>query len=256
MRTDFSEPLDRSTTTKESALYHQVFYRIRQWIREGKLKEGDLLPSERELAQIFDVSRVPIREALKVLEFTGVAEPVRGKGVFIKRISVNNLISNIDFVLMDSGHTLLDLFQAREGIEIQAASLAAQRWTQADLTCMEESVKDMEARLHSGNDLLLGTSMSFHTAVMAASHNRALWEINLYLSDWLRIARQEIYKKTPLHEEGLRDHKDILERIKAHDSEGAAEKMKNHLKRTMKFLEDSIEAIAEVDRDKTPGDVR
>ena len=46
----------------------------------SKLKEGDMLPSERDLAQLFDVSRVPVREALKILEFTGVAEQVRGKG--------------------------------------------------------------------------------------------------------------------------------------------------------------------------------
>ncbi|MEI6874032.1 MAG: FadR/GntR family transcriptional regulator [Spirochaetota bacterium] len=234
-----TEPLNRMPSSKDDALYLQIFYRIRQWIREGKLKEGDLLPSERELAQIFDVSRVPVREALKVLEFTGVAEHVRGKGVFIRRISVNNLISNIDFVLMDSAHTMMDLFEAREGIEIQAVSLAAQRWNEADMAALQEAVASMDRKLRSGEELL-DSSMSFHTAVMAASHNQAIWEVNLYLSDWLRIARQEVYKKTNLHEEGLHNHRDILEKIRLRDSEGAAQKMKEHLARSRRILEDAI----------------
>ncbi|MFA6366400.1 MAG: FadR/GntR family transcriptional regulator [Candidatus Hydrogenedentales bacterium] len=243
MRTEMIEPLDRSTSSGGSMLYTQIFHQIRQWIREGKLKEGDMLPSERDLAQLFDVSRVPVREALKILEFTGVAEQVRGKGLFIKKISINNLISNIDFVLMDSAHTLLDLFEAREGIEIQAASLAAQRWNEGDMAIMEEAIASMERKLRTGEEIL-DTSMSFHTAVIAASHNKAMWEINLYISDWLHIAREAIYKQTTLHEEGLRDHQEILDRIRHHDSEGAAQKMKNHLIRSKKVIEEAVAAAA------------
>jgi GntR family transcriptional regulator, transcriptional repressor for pyruvate dehydrogenase complex len=236
---DRGEELDRSATTEGTALSSQIFRRIRQWIREGKLKEGDLLPSERELALLFDVSRVPIREALKVLEFTGVAQHVRGKGVFIKKIDVNNLISNIDFVLMDRSHTLLDLFEAREGIEIQAASLAALRWDEADMNLMEAAIATMERRLREGSSII-ETSMSFHTAVIAASHNRAIWEINAYLSDWLRAGRETIYRRTTLHEEGLRNHKDILEKIRLRDSDGAAASMKEHLLRSRRLIEESV----------------
>jgi GntR family transcriptional repressor for pyruvate dehydrogenase complex len=253
--TEDTEPLNRATASKDDALYSQIFYRIRQWIREGKLKEGDMLPSERELAQMFDVSRVPVREALKVLEFTGVAEQVRGKGVFIKRISVNNLISNIDFVLMDSGQTLLDLFEAREGIEIQAASLAAQRWTASDMEAMEAAVAAMEKRLRTGEEIL-DTSMSFHTAVIAASHNKTIWEVNLYLSDWLRIARREIYRQTNLHEEGLHNHKDILEKIRLHDSDGAAAKMKEHLLRSKRFIEEAIKSAERASNEATDKEQR
>lgn len=239
MLTESIEPLDRSTSSGASMLYTQIFHKIRQWIREGKLKEGDMLPSERDLAQLFDVSRVPVREALKILEFTGVAEQIRGKGVFIKKISVNNLISNIDFVLIDSERTVLELFEAREGIEIQAASLAAQRWNEADMAMMEEAIVSMERMLLTGDEIL-NPSMSFHTAVIAASHNKAMWEINLYISDWLQLARKAIYRQTMVHEEGLQQHREILERIRLHDSEGAAQKMKEHLVRSKRVMEDAI----------------
>lgn len=240
MHADEIKPLDRSAFSGGKALYSQIFHQIRQWIREGKIVEGDMLPSERDLAQMFDVSRVPVREALKILEFTGVAEHVRGKGVFVKKISINNLISNIDFVLMDSAHTLLDLFEAREGIEIQAASLAAQRWNDADMAAMEAAITSMERNLNTGRNIL-DTSMSFHTAVLAASHNKAIWEINQYLSDWLRLAREEIYKQMPVHQEGLNNHKEILERIRQRDGEGAASKMKEHLVRSKTIIRQGIE---------------
>lgn len=228
-------PIERASDSRDKALYNTIFQRIRQWIREGRLKEGDPLPSERELAQIFDVSRVPVREALKILEFTGAAEQVRGKGLVLRKISVNNLISNIDFVLMDSTHTLLDLFEAREGLEIQAASLAAQRWDESDMEAMEQAIAAMERGLRSGGEIL-ETSMGFHTAVVKAAHNKALWEINIYLSDWLRILRLEVYRQSVLHEEGLHNHKDILERIRTRDSSGAAQKMKEHLVRSKSVI--------------------
>jgi len=236
-------PLDRTSSQKESALYCQIFYQIRQWIREGRLKEGDMLPSERELAQMFDVSRVPVREALKVLEFVGVAEQVHGKGVFIKRISVNNLISNIDFVLMDGASTLLDLFEAREAIEIQAASLAALRWNEEDMAMMQGAIAAMEKKIQAGEDIL-ETSMSFHTAVIAASHNKTIAEINLFLADWLRLARQHFMAKSTLHQVGLHNHQDILDRIKARDAPGAAAKMKEHLDRTRVVMEAGMKEVA------------
>lgn len=243
MLTEPREALDRSTSSGGSMLYTQIFHKIRQWIREGKLKEGDMLPSERDLAQLFDVSRVPVREALKILEFTGIAEQIRGKGLFIKKISVNNLISNIDFVLMDSEQTLLELFEAREGIEIQAAALAAQRWNETDMANMEAAIASMERQLRTGEEIL-DTSMSFHTAVIAASHNKAMWEINLYISDWLHLARERIYRQSLVHEEGLLHHKQILECIRLHDSDGAAQKMKEHLVRSKKMMEEAIALAA------------
>ncbi|HWR31396.1 MAG TPA: winged helix-turn-helix domain-containing protein, partial [Negativicutes bacterium] len=77
------QPINRDGNNETDALYMQIVERIRQWILKGQLKDGDLLPSERDLAQMFDVSRVPVREALKVLEFLGAVKHVRGKGVYV-----------------------------------------------------------------------------------------------------------------------------------------------------------------------------
>lgn len=229
------EPLEKGVTARATALSRQIYDRIRQMIREGSLRAGDILPSERELAQRFDVSRVPVREALKVLEFVGVTEHIQGKGIFVRRVTAESLASTIDFVLMNSPRTLLDLFEAREGIEIQAASLAAQRRDDADLARMEAAILATERSLTEGVEII-DSSMGFHTALIAASHNKAIVEINLFLSEWLRYARLQFMRSSRLHDEGLHRHREIFEMVKLKDSAGAAAKMREHLETTKQVL--------------------
>ena len=78
-------------------LYSQIVGHIRNWIRSGRFREGDALPSERELAATFNVSRVPVREALKILEFLGVVHYVRGRGVRVKKMRISDLLGNLEF---------------------------------------------------------------------------------------------------------------------------------------------------------------
>jgi len=232
-------PLDKVTSKKAGALYGQIFDRIREWIRIGKLKEGDLLPSERDLAAMFDVSRVPVREALKVLEFVGVVQHVHGKGVFVRKITVNNIIDNIDFVMMDPKHTIIDIFEVREGNEIHAAYLAAERWNDEDLRNIEASLEVMEKKNDKG-ELILEPSMDFHSAVIAASHNAALADINKFLTEWL-IYFRKYYMYTPdAGEKGLHDHRELYELISKRDSIGASRKMMEHLSRAKAKMMSSL----------------
>ena len=69
-------------------LYIQIFNQIRGAILDGTLKVGDKLPSEKELCQMFGVSRVPVREALCALELNGLVESNQGQGVYVRENSV------------------------------------------------------------------------------------------------------------------------------------------------------------------------
>ena len=140
------------------------------------------MPSERELAQLFDVSRVPVREALKILAFMGVIEYVKGKGSFVKRLSMSNMLENIDFLLMSPLHTMVDLFEAREAIELQATRLAAQRRSEEDIYAIKAVIAEMESNIKMGIDVY-DASMKFHSAIIAASHNTVLVKINEFLAD-------------------------------------------------------------------------
>jgi len=237
------QPLAKVDVDNSSALYKQIFDRIREWLRTGKLKEGEPLPSERELAQMFDVSRVPVREALKVLEFVGIVQQVRGKGVFVKKISANSIIDTIDFVMMNSSHTMLELFEVRQGIETQAALLAAERRTEQDLAVMASSLVDIEKQMDD-EPLSADHSLDFHSAIIAASHNSALIEINQFLTEWLRYMRMKYIYPSVGNEKGRTEHRELFELIKAKDSLGAAEKMRAHLTRARDII---ARAVAETE---------
>jgi GntR family transcriptional repressor for pyruvate dehydrogenase complex len=238
------QPLNKVLNNDKNALSNQIYNRIREWLRSGKLKEGDPLPSERELAQLFDVSRVPVREALKVLEFVGIVRSIRGKGVFVKKISPNDIINTIDFVMMDHTHTLLELFEVREGIETQAAYLAAERRTIEDLKNIESqlSVIDQNA---SKNLSSVDSTLDFHSAIIVASHNSALIEINHFLSEWLRFLRTKYIGSTVGNDIGRAEHRSLFELIEAKDCIGAANMMRSHLIRAKSVI---AQAIQDLDR--------
>lgn len=221
-------PLNRSEGKDFDALYVQIVERIRQWILQGDLKDGDLIPSERELAQMFDVSRVPVREALKVLEFLGAVKHVRGKGVYVRKIGIDHVLSNIDFLMADPTHLLNDLYEARQGLECEAAMLAAERRTENDLLLIESQIMEMEKVMVLGGDVG-EASVRFHTAVIAASQNSMLIRINEMLVDLLRFSRSRSLQQPTRYANVLRDHRFILEKIKQRDGEGAAKALRDHL---------------------------
>lgn len=86
--------------------YEYVIENIRQMIANGELQAGQKLPSERELAEKFNVSRVPIREALKILEYMGVLDSSPGDGTYLKNISVESLINKMNFSFVATADTL------------------------------------------------------------------------------------------------------------------------------------------------------
>lgn len=221
-------PINRDEKKERDALYIQIVERIRQWILTGQLKDGDVLPSERDLAQMFDVSRVPVREALKVLEFLGAVKHIRGKGVYVKKIGINHVLSNIDFLMVDPTQLLTDLYEARQGLECQAALLAAERCTEQDLLLMEGAIMEMEKVMILGGNVS-EASVQFHTALIAASHNTLLMQINEMFLDLLKFSRSRSLQKPSRYEGVLRDHRFILEKIRQHDGEGAAKALCEHL---------------------------
>ena len=171
---------------------------------------------------------------------------IGGKGVFVKKITVDNIIGNIDFVMMNPRHTALDLFEVRSGIEVQAAYLAAERRTEADIAAMSEALAATARELEGGSDAAK-PSTDFHSAVVMASHNLAILEINQFLADWLGHLRQQFIKSTPTSDRGLRDHRAIFERIEAGDGAGAALQMQEHLARSKSRMVDSMGEERKID---------
>lgn len=221
-----TEPMQLNRNSE--SLYKQIVDIWKTEILTGKLKPGDMLPSERELASALNVSRIPVREALKVLEYLGIVEHVRGKGVFVRQPEPTDILNAVGPLLMATPNMLADLFEVRLLFEPHAAYLAATLSTPEDLARIEETLRHTEASVEYGLTVH-SDSYDFHNAVMAASHNDVMLMLSSFLVELQRQSRESTLRGGERNREALEHHKEIYGKIKARDSYGAADTMRKHL---------------------------
>ncbi|MEA2514870.1 MAG: GntR family transcriptional regulator, transcriptional repressor for pyruvate dehydrogenase complex [Thermomicrobiales bacterium] len=109
--------------------YEQVVQQIRERIRSGALVPGQRLPTERELADSFAVSRGVVREALKVLASMGFVESRQGSGTYVCSNPIPSISRALTLSATTEEHSILSLYELREALDVVAARLAAERRT-------------------------------------------------------------------------------------------------------------------------------
>lgn len=227
------KPISRASEAQSVRLYEIIIKRVKDMILEGKLKVGDKLPSERELAEMFHVSRVPVREAFKVMEFMEIIQYIPGDGIYLKHVDINDLLSKFDFMIETSSDIISDLFEARQAVELKAVELASLRRTDADLLAMDSILKEMEEDIgRGGNGITAATS--FHTAISKASKNKVIARINDLLINLTEMSRENSLKRHGLAPVALVYHRKILEQISEQNPAAAKRLMKDHLDNTEK----------------------
>lgn len=227
------KPIARVSEAPSVRLYEIIIKRVRSMILEGKLKVGDKLPSERELAEMFQVSRVPVREALKIMEFMEILQYVPGDGMYLKAVDINDLLSKIDFMIETNSDVMSDLFETRQTLELKAVELAALKRTEADLRLMEHALREMEEDIDRGGDGITAAT-DFHTAISKASKNTVISRINDLLVNLTEVSREKSLKRQGIAPIALDYHRQIYEMIRDQDVEGACTAMREHLIHTEK----------------------
>ena len=149
---------------------HQVLAQLKAGINDGTFPVGEKLPSENVLADAFGVSRVPVREALGVLEVSGIISSRQGGG---HRVEQHSLLSKYEPLVMEVAdrREVEALLEMREVMEQQAARMAAERRTEQELQAIEQA--HLAFRHCTLNDGQIGYRQDylFHRAIMQASHN-------------------------------------------------------------------------------------
>ena len=217
--------LDRNNKT----LYGQIADILRERIMSGEFKPGDILPSERELAEEMQVSRIPVREAMKSLEYLGVVKQIRGKGVLVQTADLSNILKVVGtLVTTITPQILLNLFDFRLAIEPYGAAQAAKLATEAEIKTLQE-ILEVQKTAVENNQMSEEMSFEFHLRLMQASHNEVIATVSLFLSELQRQSRHLTLWNKVRREDAYCEHKKVFEAIKNHDSELAFQIMKNHL---------------------------
>lgn len=207
-------------------------------IMSGELKEGDTIPSERELATKFGVSRVPVREALRILEYIGIVSNTVD-GMTVQKVDIQLLNPKANFASEITMETIENLFEVRIFLESAAAYYAAKRRTDEDIRLMHESIQQMLSAIDNpdrDNDAMIKASHDFHFHVINAAKNPVLDNMYRNLYDLLEISKQYTIHSNHVSSSTLMDHEAILYKIESGNADEASKYMKFHLSRAMKKL--------------------
>lgn len=203
-------------------------------IRQGGLKPGDLLPSERELMTQYGVGRPAIREAMQNLQRMGLVEIRHGERPRLAAPSIGRVIGQLDgamqHVLVHSEGSLDHLKEARVVFEVEMARIAAQRRTADDLARLE-ALLDEAATAEQPSARFLELDGLFHHAIARISGNPIFANLSASLFAWLSEFHRQLVS-APGHENvTLLEHQAILDAIARSDGAQAAIEMRNHLNR-------------------------
>ncbi|HEX9819456.1 MAG TPA: FadR/GntR family transcriptional regulator [Methylomirabilota bacterium] len=213
---------------KSTRIYEEIVRQVKAMIAEGKLKGGDRLPPERDLADKFVVSRTSVREALRALESLGLVEIRPGEGTFVRQVSIESLVEPLALLMVSQREAIGELFEARRLLEPSLAALAADRATPEEIQEMERILEEQAREIAAGRTGL-AQDAQFHTAIGVAAHNRAITRIAHAIMDLLTQSREESLNTPGRPTRSHEDHRRVLTAIEGRDAEDARRAMLEHL---------------------------
>jgi GntR family transcriptional regulator, transcriptional repressor for pyruvate dehydrogenase complex len=215
---------------RSSSLSAQIVADVRDSLFGKRLKPGDFLGTEKDLAARFGVSRIVARDALRTLEALGIVEIRMGKGGGA-RIAQGNprLFAEALAVQLDlTGVSAAEIMDAQRAIETLGAELAAENATAADIANLRRLLREAEAAI--GNlDLFTRLSRDFHLAVAEASHNRVI-VVQLISLEHVSWPRRNVTATPKLARHILEIHSKLADLIELRDAAGARALMDDHVK--------------------------
>jgi len=217
-----------------------VLNELERMIAEEHPKPGSRLPKEAELADRFHVSRIVVREAMKILEDRGMVEVRAGRGTLTVAPKPDRVKDSLMRLFRDQPIPTFEemdrLLELREVLEETAASLAAVRASEDDLAEMECALLEMKADGLDVNDTI-AADLRFHRAVGRAAHNRYF---EIVLDPLTEVFVQQI-KLTNSYDTGWESHRKIFLEIQARNPVGARQAVRRLMKETRSDCRKALE---------------
>src|SRR5579863_7635142 len=212
---------------RRNKVYEEVAKQIERLILT-KLKPGDKLPSERELAEMLRVSRSSIRDAIRGLELMGLVEPRQGTGTIVREVSADSLVNPFSNALRRRQELVGELLDFRKMLEPPLAARAATHASPEEISEMEDILRRQEEKQGRGESAV-SEDAEFHYSVALASDNSVVLKVLDILMDLLRDTRERSLQVDGRSQKSLDGHRRILNAIKRHDGEAAKAAMRRHI---------------------------
>jgi DNA-binding FadR family transcriptional regulator len=224
------------TSLRRSPLVELAVSQLREQVLSGQWPVGGRLPAETELAQRLEVGRSTVREAVRALVHAGLLETRQGSGTYVR-----SLTPGADWEPRLRRAAVLEAYEVREALEVQAARLAASRRTETDIEALRACLAERDSA--RGTDArFVEADLAFHRAVVAAAHNPLLAEMFDSFAAVLREALIAIRSDQAVQgPDADAAHARLAAAIEAGDAAAAAQATHDHLDPTAANLRSLID---------------
>lgn len=221
------------TQIKVRHISEEVFDQIKLAILEGKLKPGDKLPTEKELMNTLGVSRLPIREALKLLANIGLIETKQGGGSYVRSLLADRMKDPLGLIMRDHSEKIYELLEVRKEIEAWSAYYAAQRATVEEVAKLSHIIDETKGYCEQGKRPPGRLDTDFHLAIAQYTHNtiqaHLTHTIHDVFSEYFDYLIENICFNEAYQQAIFEQHARIYDAISRKDPEGAREAILTHL---------------------------
>jgi GntR family transcriptional regulator, transcriptional repressor for pyruvate dehydrogenase complex len=227
-------------------IYMAVIKQVHALLQDGQLVPGDKLPPERELAQLFGVSRASVRQAISALEALGVIKSKQGGGTYVSEEAPDNgLISSFTYLLLKKQMKPSEIIETRIMVECYAASLCAARAEEETLQKLNNIYKKTQV-LASDNRSRI--DKEFHITIAEGTGNNGIVVVTKKVLEMMNYNMWPLIKGYSLSQPGRpekyqKQHFEIYSAIKKHDGQLAYQKMKDHLEEINKDFEKDMDEV-------------
>lgn len=219
------------TPIQSAKVFERVAEQIERRILDGELRSGDRLPTERDLAEQFQVSRTAVREAMKILAQKGLVDMRPGRGTIVidgaHQAMEHSIGLAMKLKLGEVGGSD-NLVEVRAILETEIAALAAARATEKEIAAMREAIRVMDGSLDDA-DAFIAADNQFHEALAQATQNVLILILVNSIVNLLSEQRKQIFGVEGGPQRGQFHHRHILESVIQRDPEMARAAMRAHL---------------------------
>jgi len=237
-----SQQAFQATNVERDPVSEQVVAQLLGMVRVGNLKAGDRLPSERDLAQSFGVSRPTIREAVRALAVLGILKTRHGGGIYVSALRAEELLGPLQFFLSLEETAVDSLYDARQLIEGGIAARAAAAATPADVAALRELIVQQKAAIDDPHNYRR-LDIAFHEHIHAMGANpflsRAATSLNTLGLEFRTVASES----TQVIAQSLIDHAAIVAALASNDANASEQAMRQHMRNVLHSTSESMAQV-------------
>lgn len=228
--------LENFGPVRSTRAFEEICAQIRREIRRGSLAPADRLPSERDLAERFQVSRSTVREALRTLEYGGILSLHKGVkgGAYVRHGDARPIMQTVEDMLALGGLSLEEYTEARVAVQSAIIRLACERATESDFAALERNIDRTEALGDVDAEKRTELTIEFYQLLAGSTRNRAM---SMLVRTFTEPLRDYINAIGPDRSWNVAEsRRKFLARLRARDADEAIAEMVSHMRRLHAYM--------------------